>query len=224
MNYGDLIEEVIDTTVRPDRERQARRSINSIVRTISLGANYWRDLREEILSEGTDYKAQKGQPVKTITLPDRFRKVAYIRRNIVTSAQLAAAAAGAVAGGQLVSSFGDALEYNEIRPNQIRAEGRLVPQSYYLSGQNLILHQQVVDEVVLWGYYDYPARFTDPDDENWITQLMPDLVIDWAAQHLMASLGDRDRTAGFQALQTIQLSVFVDEAIRTHETDARTGR
>lgn len=221
MNFGELIEEVLDSTIRPDRERAARRSINAVIRTISLGANYWRDHTDAVLSEQTDYKQQAGAAVKNLALPDRFRKPSYIRRELPITAQVPT---GAVAGGQLAGAPGHALDYNLIRPNKIKEEGRIIFNSYYLSGSSLILNQEIIDETVLWGYYTYPIRMTDPDDENWITLLMPDLVIDWASQFLMASLGDRDRTAGFQALQTIQLSVFVDEAIRDHEMTAEVGR
>ena len=224
MNFGELLEEVLDGTVRPDRERQARRAINSVVRTISLSGNYWRDLREEVLSDDPAYIAQKGSAVKNIPLPDRFRKPAYIRRELLNAQALAAQAAGAVPGGQLAGRHGHAFEYNLIRPNQIKAEGRIVTNTYYLSGDSILLNQNVIDEVLLWGYYRVQPRFTDPKEENWITILMPDLVIDWASQYLMATLGDRDRTAGFQALQTTQLSVFIDEAIRDHEMNVEVGR
>ncbi len=220
MNFGELTEEVIDATVRPDRERQAKRSINSVVRTMSLSGDHWRDLKEEILSDRTDYTQQAGEEVKNLTLPDRFRKVAYIRRD----SPVLSPAAGAVGGGQLSGGFQAALEYNLIRPNQIKQEGRILPNVYYLSGNSLLLNQEVVDEVLFWGYYDYPVRMTAPNDENWITQLMPDLVIDWASQFLMASLGDRDRTQGFAALQNLELSVFMDDALRDHEMNAGTGR
>jgi len=224
MNFGELKEEVIDGTVRPDRERQVRRAINSVIRSISLSGNYWRDLREEVLSEDPAYIAQKGQAVKNIPLPERFRKPAYIRREVQSNQRLAAIAAGAVGGGQLAGHHGSSLEYNLIRPNQVKAEGRLVLNSYYLSGDSILLNQNIIDEVLLWGYYTYPIRFTDPKDENWISIVMPDLIIDWASTYLLATLGDRDRTAGFQALQTTQLSIFVDEAIRDHEMTVEVGR
>ncbi len=220
MNFGELLEEVLDSTVRPDRERHAKRSINSVVRTMSLSGDHWRDLREEILSERQDYKQQVGQEVKNLTLPDRFRKVAYIRRD----SPILNPASGAVGGGQLSGGFQAALEYNLIRPNQIKQEGRLLRNTYYLSGASILLSQAVVDEVLFWGYYEYPVRMTAPSDENWITLLMPDLVIDWASQFLMASLGDKDRTQGFAALQNLQLSVFMDDALRDHEMNAGTGR
>lgn len=220
MNFGELLEEVLDSTVRPDRERHAKRSINSVVRTMSLSGDHWRDLREEILSERQDYKQQVGQEVKNLTLPDRFRKVAYIRRD----SPILNPSTGAVGGGQLSGGFQAALEYNLIRPNQIKQEGRILQNTYYLSGASILLNQAVVDEVLFWGYYEYPVRMTAPKDENWITLLMPDLVIDWASQFLMASLGDKDRTQGFAALQNLQLSVFMDDALRDHEMNAGTGR
>lgn len=220
MNFGELLEEVLDSTVRPDRERQAKRSINSVVRTMSLSGDHWRDLREEILSERQDYQQQVGQEVKNLALPNRFRKVSYIRRD----SPILHPATGAVGGGQLSGGFQAALEYNLIRPNQIKQEGRILQNTYYLSGSSILLNQAVVDEVLFWGYYEYPVRMTAPNDENWITNLMPDLVIDWASQFLMASLGDKDRAAGFGALQNLQLSVFMDDALRDHEMNAGVGR
>lgn len=220
MNFGELTEEVLDATVRPDRERQAKRSINSVVRTMSLSGDHWRDLKEEILSERQDYVQQVGQAVKNLSLPDRFRKIAYIRRDVPDHAP----GVGAVRGGQLSGGFQAGAEYNLIRPNQVKLEGRILNNTYYLSGANILLNQDVVDEVLFWGYYDYPVRLTAPSDENWITAFMPDLVIDWASQFLMATLGDKDRTQGFAALQNLQLSVFMDDALRDHEMNAGVGR
>jgi hypothetical protein len=93
-----------------------------------------------------------------------------------------------------------------------------------MSGANLLLRQEVTGERVVWGYYAYLPRLVAPEDTNWVCELMPDLIIDWASQFVLASLGDRDRTNGVAALSQFQLSVFVDEMIRDTDASVETGR
>ena len=89
---------------------------------------------------------------------------------------------------------------------------------------SLLLNQQIKGEQTLWGYYTYPARLTVPTDTNWVLQLMPDLVIDWASQFVLQSLGDLERARGTGDLASTQLSVFIDEILRRTNTSVETGR
>jgi hypothetical protein len=213
MNLGELIDEVVAMTIRPDKEDLARQKINSVVRTISLSGTYWRDLVEEILSDHPDFKTTTN--VQTLALPGRFRKPAYIERDLSSISPTT---------GLLESRITNGLVYNRVDPRSTRREGREIRNAYYTSGANLILRQEIGGEKVIWGYYEYPARMVSPDDTNWITELMPDLVIDWAGQFLVASLGDRDRTAGLAALAQTQLSVFIEDMLRDVDANVGTGR
>jgi hypothetical protein len=114
--------------------------------------------------------------------------------------------------------------YNRVDPRTTKREGREIRNAYYLSGANILLRQEVAGEKVIWGYYAYLPRLVSPSDTNWVCELMPDLIIDWASQFVLASLGDRDRTAGVAALSQFQLSVFVDEMIRDTDASVETGR
>ena len=153
--------------------------------------------------------------VQTLALPARFRKPAYIERDL---SQINPTS------GQLESRLTHGTVYNRVDPRSTRREGREIRNAYYMSGSNLLLRQEIGGEPVIWGYYEYPARMDSPQDENWITELMPDLVSDWASQFVLASLGDRDRTAGVQALAQTQLSIFVEDMIRDVDANVGTGR
>jgi hypothetical protein len=213
MNLGELIDEVVVLTVRPDKEDLARQKINAVCRTISLSGTYWRDLVEETLSDHPDFDDTKN--IQTLALPSRFRKPAYIERDL---------SAINITTGYLESRITNGLRYNKVDPRTTRKEGREIRNAYYTSGSNLLLRQEIGGEKVIWGYYAYPEQLVAPDDENWITELMPHLVVDWASQFVLASLGDRDRTAGVAALAQTQLSVFIEDMIRDVEASVETGR
>lgn len=220
MNFREVTEAILEQTVRPDKEGLARQKVNAVVRTISLSVNAWQDLTEEVLSDHPDFDATKN--VQTLALPERFRKIDYIQRDL--QGINSGVAAGAVAGGVLDSRHSHGLRYNLVRPNLVKKEGRLLVNTYYLSGVSLLVNQAIKGESTLWGYYTYPVRMTAPDDTNWILQLMPDLVIDWASQFILQSLGDLERARGTGDLAGTQLSVFIDEIQRRTNTSVETGR
>jgi len=213
MEFGELIDQVAVLTVRPDKEGLIQQKINSVIRTISLSGTFWPDLVEEVLSDRTDFDASVN--VQTIALPTRFRKPAYIERDLASINP---------STGRMESRMTHGLTYNRVDPKSTKREGREIRNAYYLSGSNLLLRQEVAGEKVNWGYYVYPARFDSPSDTNWIAELMPDLIIDWASQFVLSSLGDRDRTAGVAILAQTQLSVFIDEIIRDTDVNVETGR
>ena len=213
MTFEELVDGVLTLSVRPDKEALARQKVNSVIRTISLSGTYWPDLVEEILSDHPDFKTNTN--VQTLALPSRFRKPAYIERDL---------SAINPSTGRLESRMTHGLSYNRVTPKTTKREGREIRNAYYMSGSNLLLRQEVAGEKVIWGYYVYPPRMTAPDDTNWISELMPDLIIDWASQFLLASLGDRDRSAGVAALAQLQISVFVDEMLNDTEASVETGR
>lgn len=213
MTFDELIEQVAVLTVRPDKEGLVQQKINSVIRTISLSGTYWKDLVEETLSDHPDFDTSIN--VQTLALPARFRKPAYIERDL---------SAINPSTGRLESRFTNGLTYNRVDPRTTKREGREIRNAYYMSGANLLLRQEVAGEKVIWGYYRYLPRFTAPDDTNWVSELMPDLIIDWASQFVLASLGDRDRTAGVASLAQLQLSVFVEDLIRDTDASVETGR
>lgn len=213
MNFGELIDQVAVLTVRPDKEGIIQQKINSVIRTISLSGTYWPDLVEEVLSDHPDFDSSTN--VHTLALPNRFRKPAYIERDLASINP---------STGRMESRMTHGLNYNRVDPKSTKREGREIRNAYYLSGVNLLLRQEVAGEKVNWGYYAYQPRFDSPDDTNWIATLMPDLIIDWTSQFVLASLGDRDRTAGVAQLAQLQLSVFVDEITRDTDVNVETGR
>jgi len=213
MTFDELTDSVLALTVRPDKDVLARQKINSIIRMISLSGTYWRDLVEEILSEHTGFKITNN--VHTLALPTGFRKPAYIERDLTAINP---------STGQLESRITTGLRYNRVDPTSAKVEGREIRNAYYLSGSNLLLRQEVAGERVIWGWYTYQPRLVSPTDTNWITELMPDLVIDWASQFILASLGDKDRLAGVTALAQVQLSVFVEDLLRDTDASVETGR
>lgn len=213
MTLDELVDNVIALTVRPDKDVLVRQKINSVIRMISLSGTYWRDLVEEILSEHTGFNIANN--VHTLALPTGFRKPAYIERDLSSINP---------STGRLESRMTTGLRYNRVDPTSTRVEGREIRNAYYLSGVNLLLRQEVAGEKVIWGWYTYQPRLVSPTDTNWITELMPDLVIDWASQFVLASLGDKDRLAGVTALAQVQLSVFVEDLLRDTDADVHTGR
>lgn len=213
MQFSELIDQAATLTVRPDKEGLIAQKINAVIRTISLSGTYWKDLVEEILSDHSDWDPDSN--TQTLTLPTRFRKPAYIERDL---------SAINPSTGRLESRQTQGLLYNRVDPRSTKREGRLVPNAYYMSGANLLLRQEVAGERVIWGYYAYLPRLVAPEDTNWVAELMPDLIIDWASQFVLASLGDRDRTNGVASLAQFQLSVFVDEMIRDTDASVETGR
>jgi hypothetical protein len=220
MNFRETTEAVLELTVRPDKEALAQQKVNAVIRTISLSVNAWQDLTEEVLSDHPDWVAANN--VQSLALPERFRKIDYIQRDL--AGINSGVPAGAVAGGVLNSRHSHGLRYNLVRPNVIKKEGRLLVNTYYLSGVSLLVNQQIAGESTLWGYYTYPVRMTAPADTNWVLQLMPDLVIDWASQFVLQSLGDLERARGVGDLAGTQLSVFIDEIQRRTNTSVETGR
>lgn len=213
MQFSELIDQTATLTVRPDKEGLIAQKINSVIRTISLSGTYWKDLVEEVLSDHPDWDPDSN--VQTLALPSRFRKPAYIERDLSSINP---------STGRLESRQTQGLLYNRVDPRSTKREGREIRNAYYMSGANLLLRQEVQGERVVWGYYAYLPRLVGPSDTNWVAELMPDLIIDWASQFVLASLGDRDRTNGVAALAQFQLSVFVDEMIRDTDASVETGR
>lgn len=213
MQFSELIDQAATLTVRPDKEGLIAQKINAVIRTISLSGTYWKDLVEETLSDHSDWDPDSN--IQTLALPSRFRKPAYIERDLSSINP---------STGRLESRQTQGLLYNRVDPRSTKREGREIRNAYYMSGANLLLRQEVTGERVIWGYYAYLPRLVAPEDTNWVAELMPDLIIDWASQFVLASLGDRDRTNGVAALAQFQLSVFVDEMIRDTDASVETGR
>lgn len=213
MTFDELVDAVLDLTVRADKDRLARQKINSVIRAISMSGAYWPDLVEAVLSDHTDFSLTNN--IHSLSLPTGFRKPAYIERDLTAINP---------STGRLESRMTSGLRYNRVNPKSTKMEGREIRNAYYLSGSNILLRQEVAGEKVIWGYYIFQPRLIAPADTNWITELMPDLVIDWASQFVLASLGDKDRTAGVANLAQLQLSIFINDILNDTEASVETGR
>ena len=213
MTFDELTDAVLDLTVRPDKDSLARQKINDVLRAISMSGTYWPDLVEAVLSDHTDFSLVSN--THSLSLPTGFRKPAYIERDLTSINP---------STGRLESRMTHGLRYNRVSPKSTKMEGREIRNAYYLSGSTILLRQEVAGEKVIWGYYIFQPRLTAPADTNWITELMPGLIIDWASQFLLASLGDKDRVAGVGALAQLQLSIFVSDILNDTEASVETGR
>lgn len=166
MNTTEAIAEVRSSTKRPDKDTEALSAINQAISTCTMRDNWARDLVEDSITiDGTEY----AQVIDISTLTTRFRKWKYLRptsqRQFLVRAD----------------------------PTQIYSpSGSIQRNRYVQAGDNLTIVLANLDDSLEVGYYQYAPVLTESEgnNEHWMLDLMPYVIINFAKAAIFESIGD----------------------------------
>ena len=85
---------------------------------------------------------------------------------------------------------------------------------------NLIARALAVPEVVLIGWYQYPAILREDTETNWVLDRFDYLVEEMAAAHLLTVVGAASAAQGLQRFTASFLQQEVRSAINPYESGA----
>ena len=189
MNYAELKAATLADTLAEAHEDLIARKINAAVKFISLSGKYQMDTMEAILgvADGVNDAAH----VQTITVPARFRSVAYLRN---------------------LACPGMKFRHYDIEELAARPDAQNVN---YVSMGLLHIRHSVLTSEFTWGYYTYPAHLVADTDENWITEMVPELVIDYTAAMVLNQLGSKETSKLITDFSRQNLSIFMKDVMNT---------
>jgi hypothetical protein len=163
MNFAETVAEVLSKVKRPDYLEDARREVNAAIHFACTLSNFVRDLEETSIEiDGSAY----AQSFETSELP-RFRKVCWLK---------------------IGNCF---LQPIDITSDLRRKAGGPTANKYYVAGGRLIFKTSTLANTADIGYFQYPPTLEN-DDEFWLLEQAPYLVIDRAAAKIFVDIGDND--------------------------------
>lgn len=160
MNFTEAVAEVVVATKRPDKTAVVRRKINAAISFFCGDCDFQRDFAERSVAIAANDYTQ------TIALSEfsRLRKFKYIKR-----------------GGtkQFLKQLGDGELFKDCQ-NADR---------YYVIGDNVNIYTRVLASTLDVGWYKYPPILVGTDT-FWLLDVMPFMIIDWAAAEIFKEIGD----------------------------------
>ena len=187
MNYGELIQGVISDTGRDDQIRAIGMHLNNCIRKISRTGEYSFAISELV------YNGPFTESINSLALPNYYKSVFYIKDNSEN------AALPKLTPAKLASP--------DYRDTALCG--------WYQSGNNIIIRSLSVPEKLYAGWYLYPIALVEEIDENWVTQQLPDLLIDYASAMLLTVLGDTAAGDRLKAYTNEQLTQSIANLLRT---------
>lgn len=168
MNFGEIVDDVIVQTGRPNARDKIRSTVNRTVERVASSGYF-----PMALVEITEESVQFNSLVYNWALPVRFRAISYIKpsadsvtyyEHINVDQRLRRDCYGYYVSGTVTRIKAKTLPANEI--------------------QDLAI-----------GYYEKPARLVENADSNWITERLSYLLISIATAEQLAILGDSRSSA-----------------------------
>lgn len=195
MNYGEIVEAVLVQVPITNREAYVRDKVNQIIRYISASGHFWRDVQETTIgsADGVDAAAK----VQSIAISSLVRKLIYLR-------------------------YTDEDETTQIKCIDLRdLVGREncihMDNVAYVSGSSLHIKHSILTPSFNIGYYSHPAHFltdgSEDTESNWITDLVPGLVIDLASSYLLNLKGDKEDANGMASMANMLKSTYIRDFV-----------
>ena len=156
MSFRDAIDEVMDITRRVDKLELTQNRINATVRKFSGLGRFPRNLLEFTEPNNSN------SGVVTISIPDRFQAVSYIRP----------------------ASCSDNL--SSINP-QTSYEGVF---GYYVTGNNILVRHPHNEDDLYYGLYIHPSILVKDADTNWILDTFFEIIVEMVSAKVQGILGN----------------------------------
>jgi len=182
MNFGDVINNVVTRTKRGDKVDVISQAVNKSVADFCRMQKFSRDLAYE---EWAVPAASQGSTLLHVA----WSELAYTVRDF-----------------ELVRGINDSCGLEKIASNQTLVRGKVVEGTYYESGAGVHLSLRAPTDVILLSYYHLPPRLSVASDTNWVTEAIPDELIERASAILFRTIGE-DKESG----NLMQLSMLAYE-------------
>jgi len=180
MNRGTIMQHVLDTTGRYDKEQYLLDILPSVCNSIARLLDSAEDLQEEVLAVDVT------SLVHNVALQDTFLKVAYLRplpyRKLL----------------------------NPIVPSRAIKDNRELANVYYRSGRTLVVRLATAyktNQLAFGWYSDVPVMQTDAA-ENWVAKYYPEVLINMLSSRAYAITGDADSAKNAQAATALTLAEY----------------
>jgi len=190
MNFSEILAEVLSITGRPDKAAAASTAINSAISLCTMKASFAKDLVEtSIPISATEYSGTVQFNNLTTPVVERFRKFKYVKAYGVK--------------GYLTPTSPDKV----FSPN-----GFVQTDVYYIGGDNITYVLKNLSPSLEIGYYQYsPTLDATNNNEYWMLEVMPYVIIDLAAARIFRGIGDDASASRHQASG--------EEAFKVHRRD-----
>lgn len=182
MNFTDAVNEVKETTKRPDLLSRIRREVNSAISFYCLDNEFSRDFAEqEIALDPNEFRQSF-----LISSMTRFRKFKYLRR----------------APNKFLT---------EVTSDDLK-NGCYTNDKWYIAGSNVNISMLAATSTLSVGYYMHPPVLNDGSPDFWLLEVAPFMIIDKACSQIFKTIGDersmkthlQDAATGYEALRKDQ--------------------
>ena len=195
--FNEVYNNIIAITGRTDLQSFIEGRINSAINLLSASGKFKDDLIEiDQTVDGTKY-------IQSITLPPRFRSVAYI--DYPTPDQC-----------------DKPIEYLELSSLGHR-DARFKSNVYYVSGNLLHVKHDKLTPNFLIGYYEYPAVLSGTQT-NWILTRFPALVEEIVIGQVRIITGALEGASYTNQLNLLQRSIWLKDAMEVGQHNYGSGR
>ncbi|MCW5932033.1 MAG: hypothetical protein KIS69_10310 [Bacteroidetes bacterium] len=193
---AEILVDVLDIVPQPDKERLIRNKINAAINLISRSGFFWRDIEEVTITsvDGVDVTGLV-QSIPITTLQRKFIGV--------------------------VSTNEDEKPITILDPLMVQkaiCQG-MIPIAYIAGSTLHIKHQQVTPSFNL-TYYRSPDAFAingdDDGESNWITDSVPELVVDLASAYILNTIGQSDDSKRITELAMLLRGTYIKDFVETH--------
>lgn len=193
---AEIYAEVLEIVPQPDKDLLIRRRINAAINFISKSGHYWRDQEETTV--GTGDGVDDTALVQAIPITTAQRKFFYVKSSNTDEKPI-----DLIDAAMLI---------------QTDCKG-IIPIAY-VSGSTLhIKHEQLTSEFAL-GYYTSPTPFAldgaDDAQSNWITELVPELVVDVAAAYILNIIGDTEDSKRITEMSAVLRGTYIRDFVDSH--------
>jgi len=173
----DIVDAVLESTGRPDKELYIRSAINPLIRMIAALKDF------PITLVDAPQAVSNTTTIHVIPLPANFRAMAYIR------------------------PASRAIFLTPIVASRALQGGVEVVNSYYQRGTDIIVRLQAGYETteLAFGYYAHPALLTLDADTNWIIDTYGDVLSDLLSAKVFRITGDTTTASALEAGVAIRL-------------------
>jgi len=165
MNYGDVINNVVTRTKRGDKVDVISQAVNKSVADFCRMKKFGKDLAYEEWA---------------VPAADQGSKLLHVAWSDLTYT---------VRAFELIRGINDSCGLELVASNQTLVRGRVVEGTYYESGAGLHLSLQIPTDVIILSYYHLPPRLSVATDTNWVTEAIPDELIERASAILFRTIG-----------------------------------
>jgi hypothetical protein len=165
MNFGEMQQDIALLTKRPDKLSEIKIAINDAILHYTLAASFAADLVEGNIAINATEFAQNLQI--SVNFP-RFRKLLYLRPP----------------GAKPLAPV-DPLKV-------ITDKGCEQLDKWYRSGDYIYFKLRTLSSSLDYGYYSYPARYTQTSDTSWMLDTIPHIIRYRAISEIFDSIGEKD--------------------------------